>query len=86
MVNKKHPYLPNQIIRKNPKNLDVNNLNIFEIQWKEGELVATIFYSFTLIPSIPQGSRIPPPDFLSVSTAIASISISYIDVGIHTST
>lgn len=53
MVNKDHPYLPNQVTRKNQGNLGLNNRNIFEMQRKEAELPATTFsHSLSSLPGL----------------------------------
>lgn len=49
MVNKAHANLPNQIFGRIQAPM---TFNIFAIWWREAELVATICYSFTTIPSL----------------------------------
>ena len=76
MVNKDHPYLPNQIIRKNQEILGLNNLNIFETQWKEAELAATVF--FHSLSSFPWS-----PYFHSIAVKKHSFQIIYLYIYNH---
>ena len=89
MVSKDHPHLPNHIIKKNQKNSGIISLQCFCNTVKGGRncchyllfifyfFAATIFYSFTTIPSLVstlpfnRGQEtllpIPPPNQLWIS-------------------